>query len=75
MEGPKSITFARNHDIDRGQSNDHGLSPGGRQTFGVGQNEDTHYLDRIDVHLAYAYMFGTEVKAGVRNTTLHFKEL
>jgi alpha-amylase len=60
LEGPKAVTFVRNHDVDRGQADDRGLDPGGRQTFGVGWNEDTHSLDRTDVRLAYAYLFGRE---------------
>lgn len=60
LEGPKAITFVRNHDVDRGQANDRGLDAGGRNTFGVGWNESLQSLNRTDVHLAYAYLFGRE---------------
>lgn len=60
LDGPKAVTFVRNHDIDRGQADDRGLDPGGRQTFGIGWDEAAHTLDRTDVHLAYAYLFGRE---------------
>ena len=60
LEGPKAITFVRNHDIDRGQADDRGLDAQGRQTYGVGWNESAHSLDHTDVHLAYAYLFGRE---------------
>src|SRR4051794_26633971 len=61
LPGPKAVTFVRNHDIDRGQANDHGIDdPGGRDTFGVGWDEQHHTLDRTDVSLAYAYMLGRE---------------
>src|SRR5206468_161734 len=33
LEGPKAVAFVRNHDIDRGQNNDHGIEdPGGRNS-------------------------------------------
>ena len=61
LPGPKAVTFVRNHDIDRGQANDHGINdPGGRDTFGVGWDEGQHRLDRTDVDLAYAYVFARE---------------
>ena len=61
LEGLKAVTFVRNHDIDRGQNNDHGIEdPGGRDTFGVGWDEAQHRLDRTDVNLAYAYVLGRE---------------
>jgi len=61
LEGQKAVTFVRNHDIDRGQNNDHGIDdPGGRNTFGVGWDEEHHKLDRTDVALAYAYVLGRE---------------
>jgi len=57
LEGSKAITFARNHDIDRGQAGDRG-TPGG--TFGIGWDENAKSLNRTDIHLAYAYLFGRE---------------
>jgi alpha-amylase len=61
LPGPKAVTFVRNHDIDRGQANDHGIDDlGGRDTFGVGWDEGQHRLDRTDVDLAYAYVLGRE---------------
>lgn len=60
LEGPRAITFVRNHDVDRGQADDRGLDAGGRQTFGVGWNEGSKSLDRTDVRLAYAFLFGRE---------------
>lgn len=61
LDGPKAITFVRNHDIDRGQNFDRGLDgSGGRQSFGIGWNEGTASLDRIDIDLAYAFIFGRE---------------
>lgn len=60
LDGPKAITFVRNHDIDRGQADDRGLDAGGRQTYGVGWDEGSRKLDRTDVRLAYAYLFGRE---------------
>lgn len=61
LDGPKAITFVRNHDIDRGQNFDRGLDDSGaRQSFGIGWNEDTASLDRTDVDLAYAFIFGRE---------------
>ena len=59
LPGPKAVTFVRNHDIDRGQNNDRGLE-GGRETFGIGWRDDGETLERTDVHLAYAYIFGRE---------------
>jgi alpha-amylase len=61
LDGPKAITFVRNHDIDRGQNFDRGLDGSdGRQSFGIGWNEGTASLDRTDVDLAYAFIFGRE---------------
>lgn len=60
LEGPRAVTLVRNHDIDRGQANNRGLDPGGRNTFGVGWNEGAQTLDRTDVNLAYAYILGRE---------------
>jgi len=61
LEGPKAVAFVRNHDIDRGQNNDHGIEdPGGRNSFGIGWDEAQHRLDRTDVALAYAYVLGRE---------------
>jgi alpha-amylase len=60
LPGPEAVTFVRNHDIDRGQANDRGLEGDGRDFFGVGWNEQTDRLDRTDVRLAYAYLFGRE---------------
>lgn len=60
LDGPKAITFVRNHDIDRGQAGDRGLDAGGRQMYGVGWDEGSRKLDRTDVRLAYAYLFGRE---------------
>lgn len=61
LAGPKTVTFVRNHDIDRGQANDRGIDdPNGRQKFGVGWDEGSKTLNRTDVHLAYAYLFGRE---------------
>lgn len=57
LEGPKAITFARNHDIDRGQISDRGTEG---STFGIGWDEGRRSLDRTDIHLAYAYLFGRE---------------
>lgn len=61
LHGTKAVTFVRNHDIDRGQNNDRGIEdPGGRNTFGVGWDEGSRALNRTDVYLAYAYLFGRE---------------
>jgi len=61
LEGPKAVTFVRNHDIDRGQANDRGIEDAnGRQKFGVGWDEGSKTLNRTDVRLAYAYLFGRE---------------
>jgi alpha-amylase len=64
LDGPKAVTFVRNHDIDRGQAGDRGLDPDGteglRQMYGIGWDEATDSLNRTDVHLAYAYLFGRE---------------
>lgn len=61
LDGPKAITFVRNHDIDRGQNFDRGLDGSdGRRSFGIGWNEGTGSLDRTDVDLAYAFIFGRE---------------
>jgi alpha-amylase len=61
LEGPKAITFVRNHDIDRGQNGDRGIEDSaGRNTFGVGWDEARRRIDRTDVHLAYAYVLGRE---------------
>jgi alpha-amylase len=61
LEGPKAIAFVRNHDIDRGQANNRGIEDAnGRQKFGIGWNETAHSLERTDVYLAYAYLFGRE---------------
>ena len=65
IEGKRSITFVRNHDIDRGQVKNGGFedSPS-REKFGVGWTEnedrDSGFLWREDVNLAYAYIFGRE---------------
>ena len=60
LAGTKAITFVRNHDIDRGQAFDRGLEDGGRHTFGVGWDEGQRTLNRTDVTLAYAFIFGRE---------------
>jgi alpha-amylase len=61
LEGTRAVTFVRNHDIDRGQNNDRGLDgPDGRRAFGVGWDEGQRRLDRTDVALAHAYIFGRE---------------
>jgi alpha-amylase len=61
LPGPRAVTLVRNHDVDRGQANDRGIADaGGRNTFGVGWNEGAQMLDRIDVNLAYAYIFARE---------------
>lgn len=60
LPGPEAVTFVRNHDVDRGQADDRGLEGGGRDLFGVGWNEASDRLNRTDVRLAYAYLFGRE---------------
>ena len=60
LPGPKAVTFVRNHDIDRGEAGDRGLDDNSLDTFGVGWNRQSHTLDRTDVILAYAYIFGRE---------------
>jgi alpha-amylase len=60
LDGPKAITFVRNHDIDRGQNDDRGITDGGRDKLGIGWDEGLHKLDRTDVNLAYAYVLGRE---------------
>ncbi len=61
LEGVKAITFVRNHDIDRGQAFDRGIADSkGRIKFGVGWYEGAKTLNRTDVRLAYAYLFGRE---------------
>jgi alpha-amylase len=61
LGGPKAITFVRNHDIDRGQNDDRGLVSD-REKFGIGWTESSGggVLDRTDVELAYAFIFGRE---------------
>jgi len=59
LPGPKAVTFVRNHDIDRGQNDDRGLIDG-RALYGVGWDESHRRLDRTDVNLAYAFLFGRE---------------
>lgn len=58
LPGPRAVTLVRNHDIDRGQADDRGLTD--REKFGIGWRESSKSLDRIDVNLAYAYLFGRE---------------
>lgn len=61
LDGPTAVTFVRNHDIDRGQANDRGIAdPEGRSKYGVGWDEGRRTLDRTDVALAHAYVFGRE---------------
>jgi alpha-amylase len=61
LDGPQAVTFVRNHDIDRGQADDRGITdPGGRSKYGVGWDEGQRRLDRTDVALAYAYVLGRE---------------
>jgi alpha-amylase len=62
LDGPRAVTFVRNHDIDRGQNNDHGLTdPGGRSKYGVGWDEGQGRLvARANVALAHAYVLGRE---------------
>jgi alpha-amylase len=61
LDGPKAVTFVRNHDIERGQNNDRGIEDSaGRDRFGIGWDETNRKLDRTDVQLAYAYILGRE---------------
>jgi alpha-amylase len=61
LDGPKAVTFVRNHDIDRGQNHDHGIEdPDGRDRFGIGWDEARGEPDRTDIALAYAYILGRE---------------
>lgn len=60
LDGPKAITFVRNHDIDRSQADNRGLDAGGRQMYGIGWDEGSKKLDRTHVRLAYSYLFGRE---------------
>jgi alpha-amylase len=60
LDGPRAITFVRNHDIDRGQNDDRGLTGDGRNMFGIGWDEGQHKLDRTDVQLAYAFVLSRE---------------
>lgn len=60
LSGVRSVTIVRNHDIDRGQApDDRGLRDG-QDKFGVGWDGGSKTLDRTDVRLAYAYIFGIE---------------
>ena len=60
LAGPKAVTFVRNHDIDRGQANDRGLTGEAGLPFGVGWDGTSSRPDRTDVNLAYAFIFGRE---------------
>jgi alpha-amylase len=61
LDGTKAVTFVRNHDIDRGQSDDRGITdPDGRSKYGVGWDEGQRKLNRTDVALAHAYVLGRE---------------
>ena len=60
LPGIRAITFVRNHDIDRGQADDGGIRGDGRETFGIGWDEGNQNLNRTDVNLAYAFIFGRE---------------
>jgi hypothetical protein len=51
------VTFVRNHDIDRGQAGDRGLTD---NSFGIGWDAGNKRLNRTDVNLAYAFLFGRE---------------
>lgn len=54
-----AIGFVRNHDIERGQSDDCGIDdPAYRARFGVGWDEAEQRLDRSAVRLAHAFIFG-----------------
>ena len=57
LPGPKAVTFVRNHDLDRGQAGDRGVDD---SSFGVGWDQGTRSLNRTDVNLAYAFVFGRE---------------
>lgn len=57
LVGTKAVTFVRNHDIDRGQAGDRGVSDA---TYGVGWDAGNRQLNRTDVNLAYAYILGRE---------------
>jgi hypothetical protein len=54
LDGPRAITFVRNHDIDQGQN-----TPGrgiDDATFNLGRDPDKKKLDPVDVRLAYAFV-------------------
>lgn len=58
LEGPRAITFVRNHDIDRGQN-----TPGrgiDDPAFNLGWDPVKRELDLVDVRLAYAFVLGRE---------------
>lgn len=61
LAGTKAVTFVRNHDIDRGQHDDRGITDAnGRGKYGIGWDERQGILNRDDVQLAYAYVLGRE---------------
>lgn len=61
LDGLRALTFVRNHDIERGQAFDRGIDDAHhRGLYGVGWDEARRTLERADVRLAYAYLFGRE---------------
>ena len=44
LPGPREVSLVRNHDIDRGQADDRGLTD--REKFGIGWRESSKSLDR-----------------------------
>lgn len=61
LHGHQAVTFVRNHDIERGQISDRGIEESPcRALYGIGWDEKTNTLNRTDVELAQAFIFGRE---------------
>jgi hypothetical protein len=58
LDGPKAITFVRNHDLASNQVNPaHGIND---NRFEIGWDPDHRQLNRTDVLLAYAFILARE---------------